>query len=254
MPRYKSTTEKSKWTKTKWLLKDPHLKKHVPATQKYSKSNLKKFVKRYQTVYYKPIYGTGGNGIAKVTRLGHKKYQVKSNSIHKITHSINSLHKKLKKISGSKSYILQRGIYLKLHKNRPFDVRVMVQKSKKEGWVPTAIFSKIGRKGKVATNYHQGGRLALLGETLRGAGYSESKIEKTRRKLKRMGIQSGRCFDRHRKGFRELGLDVAIDRKGRYWILEVNTRPQFYPLKHLKNKEPYRRIVKYGREYGRGNK
>jgi hypothetical protein len=49
-------------------------------------------------------------------------------------------------------------------------------------------------------------------------------------------------LDRNRKGFRELGLDVAIDKRGRFWILEVNTRPQFYPLKHMWNKQLYQRI------------
>lgn len=251
MPRYYSVSVKDKWTKTKWLLKDPHLRKHVPETKKYSKGNLKHFVKRYQTVYFKPTTGTGGKGITKITRLGNQTYQIKSNSFRKVARSLDSLHKKLKKLSNGKSYLLQRGISLKHHKNRPFDLRVMVQKSYKDGWVPTAIFSKIGKKGKVATNYHQGGKLALLDETLRGAGYSEAEMGKARRKLKQMGIYTGKCFDRHRKGFRELGLDVAIDRKGRYWILEVNTRPQIYPLRHLKNKKPYHRIMKYAKEYGR---
>ena len=66
-----------------------------------------------------------------------------------------------------------------------------------------------------------------------------------------MGVTVGNKFDQHLKGFRELGLDVAIDTEGIPWILEVNTRPQFYPLKNMKNKKLYNRIVSYSKQYGR---
>ncbi|MDF2671379.1 MAG: hypothetical protein K0R67_3685, partial [Paenibacillus sp.] len=34
-------------------------------------------------------------------------------------------------------------------------------------------------------------------------------------------------------------------------ILEVNTRPQFYPLKDKKDKTLYYRILSYAKQYGR---
>ncbi|MGO4373811.1 hypothetical protein AB4Z21_24220 [Paenibacillus sp. MCAF20] len=35
------------------------------------------------------------------------------------------------------------------------------------------------------------------------------------------------------------------------WILEVNTKPQFYPLKKLGDKTMYNRIISYAKQYGR---
>lgn len=98
---------------------------------------------------------------------------------------------------------MQKGIQLAKTKGRPFDIRVMVQKTNQGKWVSTGLFTKIGRPGKVATNYNQG------------------------------------------------GLDVALDSKGKPWILEVNTRPQFYPLKNMKNRKLYQRMVTSGKQYGR---
>ncbi|MNR59562.1 Tubulin-tyrosine ligase family protein [compost metagenome] len=69
--------------------------------------------------------------------------------------------------------------------------------------------------------------------------------------LKQLGVSVGHNFDQNFKGFRELGLDVAIDNKGKPWILEVNTRPQFYPLKNMSNRKLYKRIVDTGKQYGR---
>lgn len=122
-----------------------------------------------------------------------------------------------------------------------------MQKSNTKGWVPTAIFTKIGKPGKVVTNYHQGGKLAYLPETLQGAGYTPEQRADMEERLKELGVRVGQCFDRYKKGMRELGLDVAIDDHGNIWILEVNTRPCFYPLKYMSDKQMYRRVVRYAK-------
>jgi glutathione synthase/RimK-type ligase-like ATP-grasp enzyme len=249
MDKYKSASVKSKWAKTKWMIRDQNLKQYIPETGIYRKASLKRFAKKYKLIYFKPDFGTGGFHIARIERIKMNKFLVKSNSGKSVAQSVDSLHQCLNKMAKGKSYLLQRGIDLKHSGGHPFDLRVMIQKSR--GWVASAYFSKLGKRGKVATNYHQGGKLGYLEQTLRGAGYSKKDIAKTRKQLLKMGIHTGKCFDRHHKGFRELGLDVAIDRKNRFWILEVNTRPQFYPLKYMKNKTMYRTILKYGKEYGR---
>ncbi|XEC92958.1 YheC/YheD family protein [Paenibacillus tarimensis] len=251
MARYKSYSIKNKWIKTKWLNKDEKLKKFVPKTRLFNKIELIKMVEQYRMFYFKPTSGTGGQNISRVIRLNNRTFQIQKGSSKITVNSISSLYEKLKKSAKGKSYLLQQGIYLKSSNKRPFDLRVMMQKTKKRKWIATAIFSKIGKANKVVTNYHQGGRLSNLEDTLRGARYSKTRIAHTRNKLIRMGIDTGKCFDRHNKGFRELGLDVAIDNKGRSWILEVNTRPQFHPLKNMRNKALYRRIVRFGKQYGR---
>src|SRR5690606_38234482 len=97
---------------------------------------------------------------------------------------------------------------------RPFDIRVMVQKSNEGVWKSTALFTKIGRPGKVATNYHQGGDIGYFQQTLAKAGLSSDRLKRKEAELKRLGRRVGRVFDRHGGGFRELGLDVALDGKG----------------------------------------
>jgi glutathione synthase/RimK-type ligase-like ATP-grasp enzyme len=250
MSKYPSSTVTSKWTKTKWLIADDKLKKFVPKTKLFSRSSLESLTDRYKTVYFKPTNGTGGKDIARIQRK-NSLFTVQIDSKKMKCNSTKDLYTKLKTMAKGSSYLLQQGIDLMTSNGHPFDLRVMIQKPKDKGWVPSAVFTKVGKKNKVVTNYHQGGKLAFLEETLKAAGYSARGITKAKEKLNHMGVSTGRCFSRHRKGFRELGLDVAIDSKGRYWILEVNTRPQFYPLKYMNDKRMYHRIVKYGKEYGR---
>lgn len=251
MPRKSSSISvKSKWTKTKWLLSDKALRRFVPDTKLFNRASLKKMTGRYRMVYFKPTGGTGGNGIARIVRISSRQFSVRKDWRTTKTSS-GSLYVQLKKIARGRSYLLQRGVHLRSSGGRPFDIRVTLQKARNGRWVPTVMFVKLGKPGKVVTNYHSGGKLALLGPTLRRAGFGEARIGRYKRQLQTLGLQTARCFNRRNSRFKELGLDVAIDRGGRLWILEVNTRPGISALKTLRDKSLYRTMIRYARSYGR---
>lgn len=216
----------------------------------FNSKNLGMMLSAFSTIYFKPTGGTGGADIIRIKRKV-SGYQIQLKSVKSYYSSRKSLYIKLRRFSKRRSFLLQQGILLATTKGRPFDVRVMVQKTTKGKWVSSAIFTKIGRTGKVATNYHQGGNLGYFFQTMAGAGYKSASIRRKKAKLDRLGCAVGNHFDGFKNGFRELGLDVALDDKGKPWILEVNTRPQFYPLKHMKDKRMYRRIISFSKQYGR---
>lgn len=247
---YKSSTIKSKWKKTQWLLKDAHLKSYVPTTMQFSKSNLSSMLSSYSTVFFKPTNGSGGSNIIRIKKKDGG-YQTQYNTVKKTSSTQEKLYNELKRFAGTKAFLLQKGIKLAKSNGKPFDIRVMVQKTNKGNWVSPGLFTKVGNPNKVATNYNQGGSVGYFHKTLVGAGYNDQSIQTMENRLKQLGISVGHNFDRNYKGFRELGLDVALDSSGTPWILEVNTRPQFYPLKGLKDKTLYNRIVSYGKQYGR---
>lgn len=236
--------------KTKWLLEHGQTKGYIPKTMLFSRSSLTLMLSQYSTVYFKPTGGTGGFHIVRIKKLSDG-YQSQHNSVKKHHSTLDSLHKHLKNRAKGSSYLLQKGIKLAAANGRPFDIRVMVQKTESGVWKSTALFTKIGSPGKVATNYHQGGQLGYFKPTMSKAGFGQGMIERKEEELKRLGEAVGRIFDKHSSGFRELGLDVALDDAGNTWILEVNTRPQFYALKYLKDDSMYRRIMSYAKKYGR---
>lgn len=242
---------KNKWTKTKWLQSDRKLKPFVPDTKPFTRASLVEMLNRYGMVYFKPTTGTGGNGIVRIVKVSGGRFRLKINTRTDEAHSVEDLFRRLQKTARGRSYLLQKGIYLKTSKGRPFDMRTTVQKTKQGKWVHTTMFVKLGLQNKVVTNYHQGGKLTLVEPTLRRAGYKTAEIERYKRELRTLGLETGRCFDRYNRRFKELGLDVALDREGRLWILEVNTRPNYYALKTLPDKSHYRTVVRYGKEYGR---
>ncbi|GAB6929044.1 hypothetical protein JCM10914A_30270 [Paenibacillus sp. JCM 10914] len=248
--KYKSSSIKSKWKKTQWLMEEAYFRKYIPATLPFSKKNLKSMLSDYANVYFKPTGGSGGNNIIRI-RKTDQGYQKQLNTKKTTYENTDQLFRELNRHAGSRPYLLQKGIRLAKSNGKPFDTRVMVQKTTQGNWVSTVLFTKIGNPSKVATNYNQGGTIGTFNRTMARAGFDASFIQQMESELKELGVATGHNFDRHYKGFKELGLDVAIDSKGRPWILEVNTRPQFYPLKYLKDQSLYKRAVAYGKQYGR---
>lgn len=250
MVKYRSSSISSKWLKTQWLVRQKDLRNHVPRTLRFNKHNLKSMLSAYSTVYFKPTSGSGGFNIVRIKKW-KGGYQTQYNRARTTYSTLDRLYAMLSRFSKKRSFLLQKGIHLARTNGRPFDIRVMVQKTNKGAWLSTAIITKVGKPGKVATNYHQGGKLKLLRPTLSGAGYNRASIQHMEAKLKRLGVSVGKNFARRRKGFRELGLDVALDSKRKPWILEVNTRPEIYPIRKMRNKTLYRRIIFYAKQYGR---
>ncbi|MFF2479967.1 YheC/YheD family protein [Paenibacillus sp. NPDC058071] len=247
---YNSSALKSKWTKTQWLLKSDSLRGYVPNTATFSRSSLENMLSNYATVYFKPTGGSGGFHIVRVKKLASGyQTQLKTTKIRHAT--LDALYSYLVKRTKERSYLLQKGINLAKTNGNPFDIRVMVQKTNAGVWKTTGMFSKIGKPGVVATNYNQGGKVGFVKTTLAGAGFSEGTIKQKEDELIKLGESVGRLFETHLKGARELGLDVALDSSGRAWILEVNTKPQFYPLKHMGDGSMYRKILSYAKQYGR---
>ncbi|MBD3921909.1 YheC/YheD family protein [Paenibacillus sp. PR3] len=246
---YRSTSIKSKWVKTKWLLASNTTRRYVPKTRLFNRSNLSSMISQYSTVYFKPTGGTGGQNIIRIRRQG-SGYQAHYNYSKSKLSSLDSLYKHLRRHSRGRSYLLQRGIKLATCEGRSFDIRVVVQKSKRGPWKSTALLMKIGKRGKVTTNYHQGGKLGGFRSTLASAGYGKTVINRKEAQLKRLGRSVGKVFSRRVGGFHELGLDVALDNKRRIWIIEVNTRPHFTAIKHS-NRSMHRRVMYYAKKYGR---
>ncbi|WJH37195.1 YheC/YheD family protein [Paenibacillus sp. CC-CFT747] len=80
---------------------------------------------------------------------------------------------------------------------------------------------------------------------------SPSRKKEQIRELEELGVRVGRRMGSRFPGVKEVGLDVALDGKVRPWILEVNTRPDPYIFRTLKDKEIFRRIYRYAKAYKR---
>lgn len=240
----------SKWAKTKSLLKSSELTEHIPETKRWSKNTLQAMLDNYKMVYVKPDSGTFGTGVIRVEKHTAESYSFQLGTRKREFRSFDAMAQKLQETIKPQSYLIQRGIQLLKHANRRFDIRVMVQKNNKNYWESTGIIGRLSHPGKIVTNYHSGGTPMSM-ERLMSGKLSPPKLTSYNSRLKKLGEAVARQMQQQYPRLKELGIDVAVDTSFKPWILEVNTLPDPYIFRKLKDKSVFRKIYRYCVSYGR---
>lgn len=135
------------------------------------------------------------------------------------------------------------------HKGRKFDLRVLIQKNLNNKWEVMSTFGRKAASNKIVTNVSNGGKMEAL-STLMSPHMSKASIRQLQHELNQIGLSVGKHLSKHYRGLKELGLDIAVDKSMRPWILEVNTRPAIYVYRTF-SPATYRRIIRYANAYGR---
>ncbi|MEC0307588.1 hypothetical protein PAEVO_63020 [Paenibacillus sp. GM2FR] len=251
----------SKWAKTKILLKNKGLASYVPATRQYSLEALGDMLGTHTLVYIKPDRGTYGIGVVSVEQLHSQNadadetpttsYKLRYEQKTEIFTSLESLDKTLSALFQGKEYLIQQGIHLLRHKDRPFDLRVLTQKSPSGQWVSTGIIGRVAAKNKIITNHHSGGVVHHY-KPLMLEHMTAQEAENIRKELNTLGVNAAGQLQKSYPNLKEIGLDVAIDERWNIWILEVNTKPALFPFKKFfKDPSIYKQVKKYANAYGR---
>ncbi|WNS42223.1 YheC/YheD family protein [Paenibacillus sp. MMS20-IR301] len=266
----------SKWAKTKVILQNRLLSVFIPETRKYRLEDLKELLGIYGTVYIKPDRGTYGSGVMRAEqRAVHLSpsdqqpdfdagddvtpeaeteqrlmYILRYAKDAEVFSTPEELHAAiLPKIKG-RTYLVQQGIDLLQHQDRPFDLRVLAQKNLRGCWETTGMLGRVAAPQKVVTNYHNGGSIFQI-DTLFKEHMSAAEMAGALEQLKSLGVRIGAQLETAYPGLKEIGLDVAIDQHHDLWLLEVNTLPSIIVFKMFRDKSIYRRIHRYAVAYGR---
>lgn len=250
----------SKWAKTKVLLNNKGLASYIPATRLYSLEALEDMLATHTLVYIKPDRGTYGNGVMSVEQIEVKDaenstvsstYKLRYEQKNETYSSLDSLHKKLVPMFQGQQYLIQQGIHLLKFNGRPFDLRVLTQKSPSGPWVSTGIIGRVAAKNKITTNHHSGGDVYHF-KPLMLEHMTASEAENIRQELNVLGVNVANQLQKSYPNLKEIGLDVAIDDRWNIWILEVNTKPALFPFKKFfKDPSVYNQVKKFAKAYGR---
>jgi len=242
----RSKLPNTKLTKTNFLLAFPDLKRHIPKTALESKENVQRFLNTFNTVFLKPNGGQCGHGVirVKITKEGFYTYQI-NEKIYNFS-TFDELYQSLSPYFQSRKYLIQKGIPLLKFRNRPFDVRVMVQKNPKRKWEVTGLITRLAQKKKIVTNYHQGGTLIPLEKAIQ-PHLNEKETEKLIAKISRLSLRIAEELGKGYPLFSAFGVDLGLDTDVKPWIIEVNTRPDPYIFKKLDDKSIFQKIMLYKR-------
>ncbi|MDF2922534.1 MAG: hypothetical protein K0R57_1448 [Paenibacillaceae bacterium] len=263
----------NKLTKTRVLERSEELRSHIPLTRMLTKGILREMLQKYGMVYVKPCCGSCGQGVMRVEKhaaadgegsgagasgrrgsrpnqLRPVQFRYQSGTAVKEFADYGAMYQAILKETQGKPYLVQKGIRLLRHNGRPFDIRVMVQRSPKGKWEATGVAGRVAHPRKAVTNGSQGGTIypaAVLLQSYAGKEQGSKLVSA----MNRLGVQAAVRLSSAYPGLNEIGVDIALDRTLVPYILEVNTYPDPCPFTKLQDGSMLRRIIRYGRAYGR---
>lgn len=244
-----TSLRKHKWQKYRILKRSDQLAPHMPKTRMLSKSHFLSFMKKYGNFIAKPVNGSRGFGVFKVSELGNHTCKIHHEANRKTIHGRRKTYKYLKRKIGSRSYMIQRYIPLATVYNRPFDIRVIVQRRKNSSeWNVTGKLAKVAGPGYIVTNLTRSNGTPLHVETaLHRSSLRYSSTQSVVSAIEKVALRCAKRLSSYFPGHRIYGLDMGLDRNGHIWIIEANLYPAMSHFRKLGDYSMYRRIQSYKR-------
>ncbi|MDF2923432.1 MAG: hypothetical protein K0R57_2346 [Paenibacillaceae bacterium] len=211
-----------KWAKFKILQQHEGVTKHIPEMRLYSSEQLQHMLGRYSFVVAKPIVGTGGNGVVKISKT-KGGYIIRHGGSVSRAQTSQGVAAAVDRIRKGRRFMLQQGIMLTTIQGRPLDYRVKMVKVNNQ-WQIRAVVARLAHPGLFVTNLCRGGTM-LGGTRALRMTFPKSIVKDKHATLIGVARTCTALLEKSYPGIGALGFDFGIDRKGTVWILEVNTRP-----------------------------
>lgn len=240
-----SSSRKDKWAKYKYLYDSSAIRPYLPYTDLFSENSFRQFIKNYGAVIVKPRGGSRGRNVFQVKSKGHDLFQIHIEK-KKVLLRGDEVYDYLRRRVGSDgSYIVQERISRAKIRGRPFDLRVIIQRwSGSTQWMVTARIAKLAGKGYIVSNItRSNGRLMRLSKAIRRSTISHRSEENIKKDINAIALLCAEKLRWYFPDHRIFGLDMALDRNGRVWIIEANLYPSMSHFVKLPDQSLYRRIM-----------
>lgn len=231
---------KGKWDVYNILFTSPKYKKFLPKTLPYKGLKQLEAFLDHQPIILKPIGGSHGSGVIKVIKEGND-YEVLGRDFHnqKIHYYFNNkaqLFEWIHQFTIGKRYIIQQYLKLTTFDDRPYDIRVLVQKNENGKWETTGMAARVGEPSNITSNLHGGG-MVQLPSTILHEQFGTEKAKGILEKIEFLANQVPPFIEANHGKLFEVGLDLGVDTSGNVWIIEVNSKPGRKVFELLNDKE-----------------
>lgn len=226
----------SKFDVNKILVQEKHLIEYIPKTLYGSNKNLKYALQHMENFFIKPCYSSIGKGIMYVEKEEgdgnwylYERNATKKNWEKRLFNTIEN--KRINMLFKQRSFIIQERIQLATFQNRPFDLRVIVQKDGTDHWIITGMIAKLAPEGQLLTNVGRGGQIGDLHDYFNHYNIS---ISETTKKINALSLDIAKALEKTWPHISDLGLDIGITNKGAPYFIECNLRGQYAALRKEK--------------------
>ncbi|UKS30783.1 YheC/YheD family protein [Paenibacillus sp. HWE-109] len=237
----------SKWTKYKILRKSSKLSVYLPETAWLKEKSFWRMLTKYGQIIVKPTGSYGGNGVIRIKQTDDNAYEVQNGAKKKLYTERSALSASFRK-KISKNFIVQQRVPLATANGRPFDLRVMVQRRRNTPWQVTGKLAKVAGSGFIVTNIRlSGGKVVTVENALKQSELSFMNAKKLLAQLDKVALLAAEQLSPSYRWVDTMGIDMAFDKKGNIWIIEVNFAPMLELFLKLKDKSMFRQIKSFQR-------
>lgn len=227
--RYANSRMANKWIVHEVLWANPEMRKWLPETHLYQPARLRQMLKKYSLLYVKPVSGTGGRGILRISKNPHGGYLCRGRNEQRVKRSfrvssVPSLQRIITRWMKGKKYLIQQGLEIDLLPDRAVDIRLLIQKTEQQEWSVTGMGVRVGQPGSATSNLHGGGKAVQAQVFLEGI-FKKTQTAEILEKCQKLAFETARTIEKHFGTMVELGLDIGVDRTGKVWLIEVNPKP-----------------------------
>lgn len=236
-----------KWRLYECLQADQSVSHYLPETKPLTGwQTVADALFRSPIVYLKPRYGSLGHGIVRIESLGQDTFRIRyrqGRANRSKVFSVTSGPQFTASLIADRDYVCQRGVELPRFRGRPFDVRVLTQKDGSGQWRLTGMGVRVAGAGAITTHVPSGGRIAPLEPVLRETfGGSADRV---RADLRAAIAALAPAVERGLNAeFGELSMDLGVDRNGRVWFFEANSKPHKFDEDDIRLLS-WRRTIEY---------
>ncbi len=218
-----------KWETHNTLISFPEMLPYLPNTTLFN--DYETFIEKltiYNCIFVKPVFGSQGRQILRIETDKNRyvvNYSSFSQEVRNHFRSSYLLYQRLCDRLNNQPFIIQEGIDLIHIDDRPLDFRILCIKNSDQKWKVVSSVARISQREKIVSNLAKGGEQKRPLDVLSQL-YDEKLAKQYVKLMGELAIEVATLISDNYEGlFGELGIDIALDKKGKLWIIEVNSKP-----------------------------
>ncbi|MBY0123097.1 YheC/YheD family protein [Bacillus sp. S/N-304-OC-R1] len=211
------------------LAAEEYLHLYLPKTVSASEKTIEDLMNQYDSIYIKPVHGSQGRNIIKVSRSNHViQAELSTARKNEHIHNFNSFDQFSKWISPflkKRTYIAQQGVPLVKYKNNQLDFRILCHRNLHNSWMATSAVARISAEDQFVSNIARGGEIMKPIHVLSNLSSRKTAIQQLAL-MKELAVETSSIISQRMDGLiGELGIDIGVDDNEKLWIIEVNAKP-----------------------------
>lgn len=243
----------NKWTLYNVLKKNKELAHHLPATALFKEiEDLKSILNKNKTIYLKACRGSKGQQIMRIEQLSPDFFEYRHfrhKILHKAVVSFTGLTKQIFRFFKDKPFILQETIDLPNLGECIYDMRSEVQRNGKGKLEIVEILVRVANPGAPITQFSSS---YLFNDFFsKFTNHSRQEVVALKSYIKKFLVNVYTTVEKEFGPYGEIGIDFAIDKKGKLWFIECNSQPAKVSLIKASSKETIQRVFLNPLEYAK---